>query len=390
MNKMLKVCLWLIIYISTVSLFVLAILGIVIGLEAAEKWNLKSKQSSISIIEKPDIDRVNEIERELTHIDIPIIPLLDKEQRLVAYKAELIELIKQAKEAKETKEVTSAKKILAEASALLKRAEAKVVENLSSEKVKKISIKKREISPKSKDDTSKLKVGMWPGQVTKIWGFADKVTWEKIEGSRAKNTVWYYKNGRKAIFRHGGLASWVNETKKIKTEVSDKNISDIDSEIAKYLKNDTFELNVGMTKKQVDEIWGTPTKVESAYSCGHYETLWEYGQFWPSDSKLKGMFYYKRVKFKDGKISYWTKDSKIKIKTHHRKDTFKNHMDEGFYLQKGMNKKEVYKLWGLPYSVEVESFQKKKLETTWCFETDDSYTHTAHFINNKLSRWGDV
>ena len=136
------------------------------------------------------------------------------------------------------------------------------------------------------------------------------------------------------------------------------------------------------------KLWGRPDEVERKYRGEDKEMFWEYGDYWSSDSKLKGLYYHKRVRFVNGKVSYWTKDGEIKIKTHSREDVFKSHLDEGTSLAKEMNKREVYELWGLPASFEVR-YWGRKIETKWKYENDDSMSHYVSFENNKVARWGD-
>lgn len=152
-----------------------------------------------------------------------------------------------------------------------------------------------------------------------------------------------------------------------------------------YLEDDIFELQDGMTKKEVDAIWGKPDEFRN----GHGDGTWTYGNYFESDSKLKGLYYYKLVKFYNGKVSWWTKKASINIKTHHREDTVKDHLDESSVVKEGMSKVELYKLWGLPYGIEVTCYNKKEIESRWLYDTDDSFSHWAKFKNNKLEDWGD-
>ncbi len=164
---------------------------------------------------------------------------------------------------------------------------------------------------------------------------------------------------------------------------------DISKEINMYLQDDTLELTGDMTLVQVDKIWGRPDEVDRKYVREDKEMYWEYGNFWASESKLKGLFYHKRVKFVNGKVSYWTKDGDIEIKTHSREDVFRSHLDEGTTLTKGMNKLEVYELWGLPASFEVRWWGGKEIKTRWAYKTNGSLSHYISFENNKVVRWGD-
>ncbi len=163
---------------------------------------------------------------------------------------------------------------------------------------------------------------------------------------------------------------------------------DISEKIDVYLQDDTFELTADMTLVQVDKIWGRPDEVERKYVREDKEMYWTYGDYWASDSKLKGLFYHKKVKFVNGEVSYWLKNGKIKIKTHSRDDVSRSHLDEGTALAKGMNKLEVYETYGLPASFETRYFGDK-IDTRWMFEKDDRLSHYVSFENSKVVRWGD-
>lgn len=174
-----------------------------------------------------------------------------------------------------------------------------------------------------------------------------------------------------------------------KLTVKEKAYKKIAKKISVYLMNDTFELKRGMTLAQVDKIWGEPDEVDREYDGTDKEMYWEYGNFWQSQSKLKGLYYYKNAKFTNGKLLYWTKSGDIKIKTHSRDDVFKNHLDEGTDLVEGMNKLKVFELWGLPASFEVRCFSNDEIETKWHFDTNNHLSHYVVFKNSKVMRWGN-
>jgi hypothetical protein len=144
-----------------------------------------------------------------------------------------------------------------------------------------------------------------------------------------------------------------------------------------------------MTLVEVDKIWGTPNEAERTYSGDDKMMLWEYGDHWNRVSKLRGLYHYKAVKFKNGKLFYWKKEGDIKIKTHGREDIFKSHLDEGDTLSKGMNKTETYKLWGLPASLDVIGIGDLGITTRWHYQEDYHLSHFIVFKNNKVLRWGD-
>jgi hypothetical protein len=168
-----------------------------------------------------------------------------------------------------------------------------------------------------------------------------------------------------------------------------KAISKIPKDVRPYLQDDTFELKENMTLVQVDKIWGTPATVERTYNSNDKKMLWTYGEYWSSRSKLKGLFYYKTVRFENGKLSYWTKAAIVKIKTHNRLEQFKSHLDETGIVKKGYSKTEVYKLWGLPSLIDVKCYSNKSIRTQWYFSNKDGLSHYVVFENNKAKRWGD-
>lgn len=173
-------------------------------------------------------------------------------------------------------------------------------------------------------------------------------------------------------------------------EEDEKEPMDIPEKVLPYLRDDTFELKEGMTLVEVDKIWGKPDKVErEGGSDGENKILWEYGDFWKRHSKLKGPYYYKVANFKNGKLSYWKKNAQIDFKTHTRDDAFNSHLDKGSPLTKNMTKEEVYRIMGLPYYVEVVSYNNREFETKWTyFEGNDIY-HVSWFENNRLVSWKD-
>ena len=163
----------------------------------------------------------------------------------------------------------------------------------------------------------------------------------------------------------------------------------IPNDVRPYLQDDTLEVKENMTLVQVDKIWGAPDKVERTFRGSDKMMLWTYGNYWQSKSKLKGLVYYKTVKFRNGKLSYWTKRGDNDIRTHTRKNSFKNHLDQGEGLSVGMSKTEVYELWGLPFSFEVLVYNDQDITTRWHFEENNSLTHFVIFENNKVLRWGN-
>jgi hypothetical protein len=181
--------------------------------------------------------------------------------------------------------------------------------------------------------------------------------------------------------------------KKVLPKPLPKKKEKVDKKIPKdvriYLQDDIMAVKEGMTLVQVDKIWGTPTEVERTYDDNKKEMLWKYGNYWGHRSKLKGVFFYKTVRFKNGKLAYWTKSGSVKVKTHNRLDLFKSHLDEGGTLKKGSSKTEVYKLWGLPSLIEVKCYSNKSITTQWLYSQNGSLSHFVVFTNNKALRWGD-
>ncbi len=177
-----------------------------------------------------------------------------------------------------------------------------------------------------------------------------------------------------------------------KKEAEDISIPGVDPKIAQYLQDDSLDFKVGTGKVKVDKIWGTPDDVDRDHNSGRRSMRWTYGsRYGSSKKKCRGRYNYMAVRFENSKVEYWGKEENLKIKTHHRDDVSKNHLDDTSFLKKGMSKTEVYKVWGLPYKIEVDSsyHDDDKIETSWRFETDDRYSHYAIFSNNKLERWGD-
>jgi hypothetical protein len=171
--------------------------------------------------------------------------------------------------------------------------------------------------------------------------------------------------------------------KKEKKSVSiPKNVMD-------YLQDEVVELKQGMNLKQVDKIWGKPDKVEREYKDGKTEITWTYGNYWKRQSKLKGLYYYKFVIFKDGKLHWYRKDIQIDIKTHDRNNAVLSHLDEGPTPKKNMSKKELYKLWGLPYKMEIVCFNNIDVGERWLYKIGDDLSHYCVIRNNKLISWDD-
>jgi hypothetical protein len=160
--------------------------------------------------------------------------------------------------------------------------------------------------------------------------------------------------------------------------------------VANYLKDDVIDLKIGMTKKEVDALWGEPDDVRRSYDDGANKMTWNYGEFLGRKLIYENMFNYKIAIFENGTLDWWRKDAQISIKTHHRNDVVKSHLDEGVDLKKGMSKTELYKLWGLPYDIDITCFSNTEIRARWVFDTDDRFSHWAEFINSKLTDWGDV
>jgi len=163
----------------------------------------------------------------------------------------------------------------------------------------------------------------------------------------------------------------------------------IPSNIQVYLQDDVLELKDGMSLEQVEKIWGKPDEVKKKYSGNSSDITWRWGEFREKDSKLKGYWHYKIANFANEELAYWTKDGRsINIKTHTRDDLQNGHL---LNLSKGMSKLDVYKIWGIPISVDIDVFSDDKIETDWHYYKKDGrgLSHYADFKNNKLHRWGD-
>ena len=180
----------------------------------------------------------------------------------------------------------------------------------------------------------------------------------------------------------------ITQLEEEKSVVQEDILPDIPSKILAYLQDDIIELEKGMSLAQADKVWGKPDKVKRDQKKKHLETTWTYGDYWHWESKLEGVYYYKFIIFEDGKLDWWKKSANIKIKTHTRDDiAYDNHLDEGVPVTEGMSKTDLYRLWGLPYEIDVTCFDDKKIKTKWYFKINEKLSHYAIFVNNKLSRW---
>jgi hypothetical protein len=175
------------------------------------------------------------------------------------------------------------------------------------------------------------------------------------------------------------------KTKAVQAKVS----SDIPKEVIPYLKDDVVEIKEDATLEEVDRIWGKPDEVEREYVGEDIKIDWDYGNYWKSKSKLKGMFYYKYVIFKNDKMQRYHKEGDVDVKTHTRDSVeYISHLDVGTPLKRGMTKEQLYNIWGLPQSIEV-TYSGRYIDTEWDYKKDGSLSHYARFHDNKLYSWGD-
>ena len=184
------------------------------------------------------------------------------------------------------------------------------------------------------------------------------------------------------------LQTKTSEQKEVEPSQTEKHEPEIPTnilaEVRAYLKDDVIDLKIGMTKKEEDAMLGKPNSIIAM----------DFGPVWYYVESKKGIPYKKVIAFQDNKLLYWNKEVWIKgIKTHQRGDHYsENYLadDQSLTLFKGMNKTEVYSMWGIPYNIEVKCRNENEIFTEWWFKTNGNYTHMAEFKNNKLIKWKDI
>lgn len=383
MNRFMSLAAFVILFLILVPLVSIAILT----LREKDKAKQEVSQTETSVN-----NRLKQIKQEVISIDIPL-PLTEKEQRLTALKAELLTMVDTISKDRVT---------------------------LSKEEARLVSITNGLDALKTLDSRSeklKKRQSLIASRKNSVYGilisseYADELahsTYRYCDHGKCKHKGGE-RNWRSKCIHPAGcrLGRCLHKTAVVpnafpckrknckmhnkKREAKDKSIHDIDPKIAQYLEDDTFELKIGITLKKADSIWGKPDRAErSSNSDGSRKMNWDYGNYWSRDSKLPGIYYYKSIIFKDGKIDWWQKNADVKIKTPDLRSFPKDHLDEGPILSKGLSKTALYKLWGLPYKIKVTCFNDKSIKSRWLFQTNKKFSHSAEFVNNKLNYWSDT
>ncbi len=358
------------------SFFFIGILSVPVYLELSRGYQrTKDDKAGVSV------NRIDEIEYELTNMDLPMIPLSEQEKHIVSLHKETLKLIGDA-------EVI---RTLADDAEKNNQSIAKIYTEEAM--LKELKLSDTQVAALAElyrlDTAAKAKVAR---SIEK----ANKVLSQGKQGSRgaAKVTV----NGvvHYAVYCDYCISYHISVDKKEYDEISDhrsyadrcekKNFEWIEAKsdgsivvknyppkrnssgkhipekIAKYLRDEVPPVKFNMTKKQAYAILGKPDEVDKSYRDNKAEVEWEYHYTdkggW-EDTALE-------VKFTDNLLTEWHSEVEPE-------DPFiaspssDNFLDDETPLKKDMTKTQVWEIWGMPYEircVQYRDYRKKQIQTT--------------------------
>lgn len=147
-------------------------------------------------------------------------------------------------------------------------------------------------------------------------------------------------------------------------------------------EKDKYVITPGDDKYDVLRAWGKPKikKIEEDYN-NEIVVWWKWGEWGKR---------YKKVRFEDGKVDFWTTDYDDLDCSYKRKIMSANEKEHPSpsKMVSGLNKVEIYKIWGGPASVGTIA-GKYNIKTYWYFREKGKHEsfRVAIFENSRLKTW---